>query len=97
MRVLLLFLGLPLLATAAPLPREIAPQAAVLEVQAREEGRQVWHTRFFRIDSDMELPRNQLLRLALVADTTALAVKSHPLPLFAPPEGRRSRISRARM
>ena len=89
----LLLLSLPLLATADPLPREITPQAAVLEAQADEDGRRVWHTKFFRIDSDVELPRNQLLRLAQVADTTALAVKSHPLPLFAPPEGQRSRIA----
>lgn len=92
MRFLLLAL-FPVLAAAAPLPRQILPQAAVLEAQADEEGRKVWHTRFFRIDSDLEMPRNQLLRLAQVADTTAMAVKSHPLPLFAPPEGRRSRIA----
>ena len=92
MRFLLLAL-FPVLAAAAPLPRQLLPQAAVLEAQADEEGRKVWHTRFFRIDSDLEMPRNQLLRLAQVADTTAMAVKSHPLPLFAPPEGRRSRIA----
>jgi hypothetical protein len=90
---LLLLSCLPLLATAAPLPREFVPQPATLEQQADEDGRRVWHTRFFRIDSDMELPRNQLLRLAQVADTTALVLKAHPLPLFAPPEGRRSRIA----
>ena len=93
MIIRLLLVLLPLLAAAAPLPREFVPQPATLEQQADEEGRRVWHTRFFRIDSDMELPRNQLLRLAQVADTTALVLKSHPLPLFAPPEGRRSRIA----
>ncbi|QJE98397.1 hypothetical protein [Luteolibacter luteus] len=93
MRTLLFLFLLPLLAAAAPMPREFTPQPATLEQQADEEGRRVWHTRFFRIDSDMELPRNQLLRLAQVADTTALVLKSHPLPLFAPPEGQRSRIA----
>ncbi len=92
MRFVLSFL-LALHLHAAPLPREIAPQAAVLEARPEEAGRKVWHTRFFRIDSDMDLPRGKLLRLALVADTTALAVKSHPLPLFAPPEGLRAKIS----
>lgn len=93
MRALFLLLAVPVLAAAAPLPREIVPQAAVLEPQPEEGGRKVWHTRFFRIDSDMELQRNQLQRLAQVADTTAMAVKSYPLPLFAPPEGIRARIS----
>lgn len=93
MRLPLLLLLLPALAAAAPLPREFVPQPATLEQQADEEGRRVWHTRFFRIDSDLELPRNQLLRLAQVADTTAMVLKSHPLSLFAPPEGRRSRIA----
>lgn len=93
MRLFLLLLLLPPLAAAVPLPREFMPQPATLEQQTDEQGRRVWHTRFFRIDSDMELPRNQLLRLAQVADTTASVLKNHPLPLFAPPEGRRSRIA----
>ena len=81
------------LASADPLPREITPAKAVLEAQPDEGGRQVWHTRFFRIDSDLKLRANDLLRLAQVADTTALAVKSHPLPLFSQPEGMRARIA----
>lgn len=81
------------LASADPLPREIVPEKAVLVAQADEDGRKVWHTRFFRIDSDVELRPNELLRLAQVADTTAAAVKAHPLPLFAPPEGQRPRIA----
>lgn len=81
------------LAAADPLPREIVPAKAVLVAQADEDGRKVWHTRYFRIDSDVELRANDLLRLAQVADTTATAVKAHPLPLFAPPEGQRARIA----
>lgn len=81
-------------ATAAdPLPREIVPDKAVLVARPDEDGRKVWHTRFFRIDSDVALRPNDLLRLAQVADTTAAAVKAHPLPLFAPPEGQRPRIA----
>ena len=91
MRLLLLLL-LPL-AAAAQLPREIVPAKAVLVAQPDEDGRKVWHTRFFRIDSDVDLRPNDLLRLAQVADTTAAAVKAHPLPLFAPPEGQRARIA----
>jgi hypothetical protein len=81
------------LASADPLPREIVPAQAVLVARPDEEGRKVWHTRFFRIDSDVELRPNDLLRLAQVADTTAAAVKAHPLPLFAPPEEGRPRIA----
>lgn len=89
----LLLLLLPHLGWADPLPREIVPQPAVLEAQPDQDGRRVWHTRYFRIDSDMELAPNQLLRLAQVADTTAMVVKAHPLPLFQPPEGTRARIA----
>jgi hypothetical protein len=91
--VRLLFLALAPLAAAAPLPREIVPAKPVLEARPDEAGRKVWHTRFFRLDTDLDLRANDLLRLAQVADTTALAVKSHPLPLFAPPEGKRARIT----
>lgn len=90
-----LLLCLLLVATAAadPMPRWIEPQPAVVEAQSDEGGRKVWHTRFFRIDSDLEIRPNDLAKLAQVADTTALVLKAHPLPLFAPPEGRRSGIS----
>lgn len=88
-----LWLLLVSLVSADPLPREIVPAKAVLVAQPDEDGRKVWHTRHFRIDADIELRPNDLLRLAQVADTTATAVKAHPLPLFAPPEGRRPRIA----
>lgn len=89
----LLFLALISLASADPLPREIIPAAAVAEAQPAEGDRKVWHTRFFSIDSDLDLQPNEIARMAQVADTTALVVKSHPLPLFAPPEGKRPRIA----
>jgi hypothetical protein len=88
-----LLLLLVSLAAADPLPREIVPAKAVLEAQPDVAGRKVWHTRYFRIDSDLEMRPNDLLRLAQVADTTATVVRSHPLPLFAPPEGQRPRIA----
>ena len=91
MRLLLLLLVSTV--AADPLPREIVPGKAVLAAQPDEDGRKVWHTRYFRIDSDVDLRPNDLLRLAQVADTTATAVKAHPLPLFAPPEGKRPRIA----
>jgi hypothetical protein len=90
---LLLFFALTSLAAADPLAREVVPAAAVAEAQPDEGGRKVWHTRFFRIDSDLELQPNELSRISQVADTTALVVKSHPLPLFSPPEGKRPRIA----
>ena len=89
----LLYLLWVTIATAAPFPRQFVPQPAVTEAQADEDGRKVWHTRFFRIDSDLEIRPNDLAKLSQVADTTALVLKAHPLPLFSPPEGQRSRIS----
>lgn len=89
----LLFFALASLAAADPLPREIVPGKPVLEARPDEAGRKVWHTRFFRLETDLDLRANDLLRLAQVADTTALAVKSHPLPLFAPPGGKRANIT----
>ncbi|MCW1885765.1 DUF1570 domain-containing protein [Luteolibacter flavescens] len=93
MRLIFLALALPSLAIADPLPRETVPGPAVVEAQADEGGRKVWHTRFFRIDSDLPLSATELARLSQVADTTALVVKAHPLPVFAPPEGKRPRIA----
>ena len=89
----LLLFALASLAAADPLPREIVPAAAVVEAQADNGDRKVWQTRYFSIDSDLELKPNDLARLSQVADTTALVVKGHPLPLFAPPEGKRPRIA----
>jgi hypothetical protein len=93
MRALLCLLLAATVSAADPLPARIEPQPAVVEAQPDDGTRKVWHTRFFRIDSDLELRPNDLAKLAQVADTTALVLKAHPLPLFAPPEGRRSRIS----
>ncbi|MCW1924345.1 hypothetical protein OKA05_17395 [Luteolibacter arcticus] len=90
---LLTFFALASLAAADPLPRETVPGPAVVEAQPDDGGRKVWHTRFFRIDSDLDLKPNELARLSQVADTTALVVKAHPLPLFGPPEGKRPRIA----
>lgn len=89
----LLYFTLVSLATADPLPREIVPAPAVTEAQPDDGDRKVWHTRYFRIDSDLALRPNDLARLSQVADTTALVVKGHPLPLFSPPEGKRPRIA----
>lgn len=89
------FLALLLIPIAAadPLPRQILPAQAKLQALPDEDGRKIWDTRFFQIDSDVELKPNELLRLAQVADTTALAVKAHPLPLFSPPGGTRPTLS----
>jgi len=80
-------------AAAEPLPKDFTPLPAVLEPQPDDGGRKVWNTRYFRLDSDMELRPNELARLSQVADSTAMVVKNYPLPLFAPPEGLRSRIA----
>jgi hypothetical protein len=88
-----LCIALTSLAAAAPLPREIVPGAAMLEPQADRDGLKIWHTRFFQLESGLALRANDLQRLAQVADTTAMAVKAHPLPWFAPPGGGRPRIT----
>jgi hypothetical protein len=90
---LFFYLVLAVHAVADPLPLRVEPRPAVMEAQPDEGGRKVWHTRFFRIDSDLEIRPNDLAKLAQVADTTATVLKTHPLPLFAPPQGQRSRIS----
>ncbi len=69
------------------------PQPAVLEAKPDEDGRKVWFTRYFRLDSDMVLSPAEMARLSQVADSTAMVVKSHPLGLFSPPEGQRCQIS----
>ena len=89
---LLLWPLLTLGAAAEPLPKDFTPPPAVLEAQAADEGRKVWNTRFFRLDSDMPLRAAELARLSQVADSTATVLRSYPLPLFAPP-AQRSRIS----
>ena len=71
----------------------ITPQVAVAKRQEMEENRHVWHTRTFRIDSDQALESAQLETLARVADTTATAVRTYPLPLFHPPRSDRPRIA----
>ncbi|RYD61246.1 MAG: hypothetical protein EOP83_17495 [Verrucomicrobiaceae bacterium] len=88
-----LFFALASFAAADPLPREVVPAPAVAEAQPDDGDRKIWQTRYFRIDSDLDLKPNDLARLSQVADTTALVVKGHPLPLFGPPEGKRPRIA----
>ena len=93
MRLLLPCLLLALVAVAQTQVQNYQPQPAVLEVQPEEEGRKVWHTRYFRLDSDMEFRPAELARLSQVADSTAMVLKNHPLGLFAPPQGQRCRIA----
>ncbi|MEK7948894.1 hypothetical protein [Luteolibacter soli] len=89
----LLFFALASLAAADPLPQNVVPAPAVVEAQPDEGDRKAWNTRYFHIDSDLVMPPNDLARLSQVADTTALAVKGYPLPLFAPPDEKRPRIA----
>jgi len=70
------------------LSTQIAPAAAAPRAQADEGPLKVWHSAHFRIEMKTALPQADLARLARVADATANAVKAHPLPLFAPPDGR---------
>ena len=93
MRLLLPCLLLALVVVAVPQVQKYEPQPAVLEAKPDEDGRKIWHTRYFRLDSDMELRPAELTRLSQVADSTAMVLKNHPLGLFAPPQGQRCRIA----
>jgi len=70
------------------LSAQVAPAADAPRPQADEGPLKVWHSARFRIEMETALPPGDLARLARVADATANAVKAHPLPFFAPPEGR---------
>ncbi len=93
MRLWLLPVLLCAVAEANPLFRQIPPPNAKLTAQPDEDGRLVWHSPHFRIDSDVELRPDDLARLAQVAESTAAVLRAHPLPLFAPPLKGRPRIA----
>jgi len=71
---------------------DLRPGPVTLERQEPSDGRLVWHTGRFRIESQMRVPDRDLQRLAAVADTTARAIEAHALPFFAPPENARPRL-----
>jgi hypothetical protein len=73
--------------------REIKPVPTPLIAQADEGETKVWHTTHFRIESDVELAPADLANLAQVAESTAAVLRTHPLPLFAPPLKGRPRIA----
>lgn len=64
-----------------------------LQQQPDDGSLKVWHSERFRIDMKDPLPLADIERLARVADATAKAVAAHPLPIHAPPQGGRPRIS----
>ncbi|BCX49932.1 hypothetical protein HAHE_38400 [Haloferula helveola] len=68
-------------------PPSIRPQPPVCEPVPGSE--RTWNTRVFRIESEIQVAPDRLQRLAQVADTTAQAVRDHPLPFYAPPENDR--------
>ena len=68
--------------------RELPAVAVQLVAQPDDKGRKVWHTANFRIDLDVDLTADELKRIAQVIESTAAVIRQHPLPLFAPPEGR---------
>lgn len=89
--LILIALILPLAAIASP--PEVKAQLPELSAQPDVDGRKVWHSRRFRIDSDIAISENELKLLATIADTTALALSQFTLPLYAPPEEQRPQIS----
>jgi hypothetical protein len=58
-----------------------------------ENGRHVWTTPQFRIDADSGIAVEAVQKLATIGGSTFAALRSNPLPLYAPPEGYKPRIS----
>lgn len=60
---------------------------------ATVDGRNFWATPQFRIDADSNIDAEAVRKLAVIGESTFAALRSHPLPLFSPPEGYKPRIS----
>ncbi len=93
MRWIVPLLLFPILLRADP-PLLDFPQVAVkLEEPATVDGRNFWTTPRFRIDADSNIDVEAVRKLAVIGESTFAALRSHPLPLFAPPEGYKPRVS----
>jgi hypothetical protein len=73
--------------------REILPVKVQLEKPSTENGRKHWTTPNFRIDADAGIDAQAVAKLAVISESTAAVLRAHPLPLSAPPEGYKPRIS----
>ena len=72
---------------------DFPPVVVKLGAPTTADGRNFWTTPQFRIDADSGIDVEAVGKLAVIAESTFAAVRSHPLPLFAPPLGYKPRIS----
>lgn len=89
MRRLLTLLLFPTLLSA----QEIPPVNVKLESPVTDNGRNTWVTQRFRMDADACIGVEAVEKLAMLGESTAAALRGYPLPLSAPPEGAKPRIS----
>ncbi len=73
--------------------QEIPPVRVRLEKSVAENGRNSWVTPRFRIDADDGIGVETVEKLAMLGESTAAALSAYPLPLSAPPENAKPRIS----
>ncbi|MES2924162.1 MAG: hypothetical protein V4819_21605 [Verrucomicrobiota bacterium] len=93
MRCLLTLLLFPVLLPADVPAQEIPPVKVILETPATENGRNAWMTPRFRIDADTSIGVETVRKLAILGESTAAVLSAYPLPLSAPPEKSKLRIS----
>ena len=77
--------------------QEIAPVGVDLGPPKLIDGRHWWKTADLEMDADEAVPVAAMEKLAVLAKSTAAALRAHALPLAAPPDGttpRRKRASR---
>jgi hypothetical protein len=88
--ILLLF---PVLLRADPSVLDFPSVAVKFGEPATADDRNLWTTPQFRIDADRNIDAEAVRKLAVIGESTFAALRAHPLPLFAPPEGYKPRIS----
>ena len=93
MRWLLPLLLLPVLLLAGPPVLDFPPVPMKLGEPVTVSGRNSWTTPRFRIDADSGIDLKAVEKLAVIGESTFAVLSSHPLPVFAPPEGYKPRIS----
>ncbi len=93
MRWFLSLLLFPVLLRADPAVLDFLPVNVKLGDPKTVEDRNFWTTPRFRIDADSNIDVEAVRKLAVIGESTFAALRFHPLPLFAPPEGYKPRIS----
>ncbi len=84
---------IPSLVQAGPPVLDVPSVKVQLEAPVVENSRNFWTTPQFRIDADSNIDVEAVRKLAVIGESTFAVLRAHPLPLFAPPEGYKPRIS----